>query len=450
MKKLRKLLLGVVASTALFISGPTIAEYATDTFSSTPQVVQKLVTADTITADEREFGTDTSKYQGPNAQKVKGSDTFSIAQIGGAVGNEIYDQWTYKTQVSTGIAMGLRMHTYIWMETGSNQMQTARMLNYHLPKIQTPKRSIVALDYEQGATSNVKANTDNVLYGMRRVRDAGYTPLLYTGKWFAKQYLDLDRILAEFPNCIWVASYPTSAINDQPLWPYFPSMPGVAMWQFSSTARYGGLDYNVDLLGVTKSGYRHGDAEKPITKPDAVKDGIVADNTPKKDIKSGYTVKVNFSAKTWSNGAGIPDWVKGNSYEVIQTSGNKVLLKDIMSWIDRANVEILSTAKQNSTQATASTYTVRSGDSLSAIAAKFGTTVGALQSANNIHNANLIYPGQILRVSGQATAQRTYTVRSGDNLSVIASRLGTTVGHLQSINGIRNANLIYPGQTLRY
>ncbi len=445
----KKILLGVVASAALFVSAP-LAENTIQNVSIAPPVVKKLVQTDHVKADEREFGTDTSKYQGPNAQKVKGSDTFSIAQIGGAVGNEIYDQWTYKTQISTGIAMGLRMHTYIWMETGSNQMQTARMLNYHLPKIQTPKRSIVALDYEQGATSNVKANTDNVLYGMRRVRDAGYTPLLYTGKWFAKQYLDLDRILAEFPNCIWVASYPTSAINDQPLWPYFPSMPGVAMWQFSSTARYGGLDYNVDLLGVTKNGYRHGDAEKPITKPDAVKDGIVADNTPKKDIKSGYTVKVNFSAKTWSNGAGIPNWVKGNSYEVIQTNGNKVLLGGIMSWIDRSNVEILSTAKQNNAQATASTYTVRSGDSLSAIAAKFGTTVGALQSANNIHNANLIYPGQILRVSGQATAQRTYTVRSGDNLSVIASRLGTTVGHLQSINGIRNANLIYPGQTLRY
>ena len=95
-------------------------------------------------------------------------------------------------------------------------------------------------------------------------------------------------------------------------------------------------------------------------------------------------------------------------------------------------------------------YTVRSGDSLSAIAARFGTTVGALQSANNIRNANLIYPGQVLRVSGQATAQRAYTVRSGDNLSVIASRLGTTVGHLQSTNGIRNVNLIYPGQSLRY
>lgn len=414
-----------------------------------PVAVQKIAQVDHVKADEREFGTDTSKYQGPNAQKVKGSDTFSIAQIGGAVGNEIYDQWTYRSQVSTGIAMGLRMHSYIWMETGSNQMQTARMLNYHLPKIQTPKHSIVALDYEQGATANVQANTNNVLYGLRRVRDAGYTPLLYTGKWFAKQYLDLDRILAEFPNCIWVASYPTSAINDQPLWPYFPSMPGVAMWQFSSTARYGGLDYNVDLLGVTKNGYRHGDAEKPITKPDAVKDGIVADNTPKKNITVGYNVKVNFSAKTWSTGQEIPAWVKGNSYEVIQTNGNKVLLGGIMSWIERSDVEILQTSTQAQT-ATSGTYVVQQGDSLSTIATRFGTTVSALQSANNIRNANLIYPGQVLRVNGQVTAQRTYTVRSGDNLSVIASRLGTTVAHLQSTNSIRNANLIYPGQTLRY
>lgn len=446
---MKKKILGVVATAALFLSGP-IAGNAMQNLEQAPAVMQKLAQADHVKADTREFGTDTSKHQGPNAQKAKASDTFSIAQVGGAVGNYLYDQWTYKTQISTGIAMGLRMHTYIWMETGSNKMQTARMLNYHLPKVQTPKRSIVALDYEQGATSNVQANTDNVLYGLRRVRDAGYTPLLYTGKWFAQQYLDLDRILAEFPNCIWVASYPTTAINDQPLWPYFPSMPGVAMWQFSSTARYGGLDYNVDLLGVTKNGYKRGDAEKPITKPDAVKDGIVADNTPKKDIKAGYTVKVNFGAKTWSTGQAIPDWVKGNSYEVIQTSGNKVLLKDIMSWIDRSNVEILATTKQNNAQATTGTYVVRTGDSLSAIASRFGTTVGALQTTNGIRNANLIYPGQVLKVGGQTTIMSVYTVRSGDNLSMIASRLGTTVVHLQSTNGIRNANLIYPGQNLRY
>lgn len=45
---------------------------------------------------------------------------------------------------------------------------------------------------------------------------------------------------------------------------------------------------------------------------------------------------------------------------------------------------------------------------------------------------------------------RSYQVRSGDTLGTIARKLGTTVSRLQSINGIRNVNLIYPGQTLRY
>ena len=445
----KKLLLGVAVTTTLFLTGP-IVDNATQNLDQVPATVQKIVQVDHVKADEREFGTDTAIYQGASAQKVQAIDTFSIAQVGGSVHGRLYDQWTYRSQISTGIAMRLRMHTYVWMETGGNAMQTANMLNYFLPKIQTPKGSIIALDYEDGAGPSAQANTDNVLYGMRRIRDAGYTPVLYSGKYYIANHLQLDRILSEFPNSLWIASYADMQVRTRPLWGYFPSMPGVAIWQFTSTGRAGGLDYNVDLLGITKKGYKHGDAERPVTKPEAVKEGIQADNTPKKDITTGYTVKVNFSAKTWSNGEGIPNWVKGNSYEVIQTNGNKVLLVGIMSWIDRSNVEILATAKQNAIQPATTTYTVRSGDSLSAIAAKFGTTVSALQSANNIHNANLIYPGQVLKVSGQATTSNTYTVRSGDNLSTIASRLGTTVAHLQSVNGIRNANLIYSGQNLKY
>ena len=445
----KKLLLGVAVTTTLFLTGP-IVDNATQNLDQVPATVQKIVQVDHVKADEREFGTDTAIYQGASAQKVQASDTFSIAQVGGSVHGRLYDQWTYRSQISTGIAMRLRMHTYVWMETGGNAMQTANMLNYFLPKIQTPKGSIIALDYEDGAGPSAQANTDNVLYGMRRIRDAGYTPVLYSGKYYIANHLQLDRILSEFPNSLWIASYADMQVRTRPLWGYFPSMPGVAIWQFTSTGRAGGLDYNVDLLGITQKGYKHGDAERPVTKPEAVKEGIQADNTPKKDITTGYTVKVNFSAKTWSNGEGIPNWVKGNSYEVIQTNGNKVLLVGIMSWIDRSNVEILATAKQNAIQPATTTYTVRSGDSLSAIAAKFGTTVSALQSANNIHNANLIYPGQVLKVSGQATTSNTYTVRSGDNLSTIASRLGTTVAHLQSVNGIRNANLIYSGQNLKY
>lgn len=49
-----------------------------------------------------------------------------------------------------------------------------------------------------------------------------------------------------------------------------------------------------------------------------------------------------------------------------------------------------------------------------------------------------------------APAARVYTVRPGDTLSGIASRLGTSWQHLAQVNGLRNPNLIYPGQKLRY
>ena len=71
-----------------------------------------------------------------------------------------------------------------------------------------------------------------------------------------------------------------------------------------------------------------------------------------------------------------------------------------------------------------------------------------LASLNGESINSVIYPGQVLRVSGSASvsSSRYYIVRNGDNLSSIAYRLGTSVYHLTSSNGIRNANLVYSGQ----
>jgi LysM repeat protein/GH25 family lysozyme M1 (1,4-beta-N-acetylmuramidase) len=118
-----------------------------------------------------------------------------------------------------------------------------------------------------------------------------------------------------------------------------------------------------------------------------------------------------------------------------------------------------STTKSNTSSNTV-TYTVKSGDTLSGIAAKYGTTTAKLQSTNNIKNANLISVGQKLVISGSTSttspnttssnsSKTYYTVRSGDSLSVIAYRYGTTTAKLQSLNGIRNANLITVGEVLR-
>lgn len=94
-------------------------------------------------------------------------------------------------------------------------------------------------------------------------------------------------------------------------------------------------------------------------------------------------------------------------------------------------------------------YTVKWGDTLSALAARYGTTVDAIVELNNIANPNLIYVGQRLIIqtnSSEAQREVIYTVVRGDTLSQIALRYGTTVSSIVALNNIPNPNLIYPGQ----
>lgn len=94
------------------------------------------------------------------------------------------------------------------------------------------------------------------------------------------------------------------------------------------------------------------------------------------------------------------------------------------------------------------TYTVQSGDTLSGIAAKFGTTYQTLAAINGIGDPNKIWAGQVLKVTGQASPQNTYYAQAGDTLSGIAAKFGTTVSALVQANGISNPNVIYVGQKI--
>ena len=95
-------------------------------------------------------------------------------------------------------------------------------------------------------------------------------------------------------------------------------------------------------------------------------------------------------------------------------------------------------------------YTVVAGDTLSAIAAHYGVTADAIVAANGIQNPNLIYTGQRLSIpiGGTVSTKHTYTVQSGDTLSGIAAKFGTTYQEIAAANGIADPNRIYPGQQL--
>lgn len=98
-------------------------------------------------------------------------------------------------------------------------------------------------------------------------------------------------------------------------------------------------------------------------------------------------------------------------------------------------------------------YTVVSGDTLSRIASRFGTTVAAIASANGLANPSFIRIGQVLAVpmagapAPAPAATTNHTVARGDTLSGIATTYGTTVAAIQSANGLRGT-LIRIGQSL--
>ncbi|HAP5578262.1 TPA: LysM peptidoglycan-binding domain-containing protein, partial [Enterococcus faecalis] len=219
------------------------------------------------------------------------------------------------------------------------------------------------------------------------------------------------------------------------------------IWQFTSAYIAGGLDGNVDLTGITDSGYT--DTNKPETDTPATDAGEEIEKIPNSDVKVGDTVKVKFNVDAWATGEAIPDWVKGNSYKVQEVTGSRVLLEGILSWISKGDIELLPDAATVPDKQPEATHVVQYGETLSSIAYQYGTNYQTLAALNGLTNPNLIYPGQVLKVNGSATSN-VYTVKYGDNLSSIAAKLGTNYQALATLNGLANPNLIYPGQTLNY
>ncbi len=95
------------------------------------------------------------------------------------------------------------------------------------------------------------------------------------------------------------------------------------------------------------------------------------------------------------------------------------------------------------------TYTVKSGDSLYIIANMHHTTITDLMRANNI-SSSTIYVGQVLTIpnDSQTPAATTYTVKSGDTLWIVANKFGLSISQLKSYNQLTHDSL-HIGQVLR-
>jgi LysM repeat protein len=108
--------------------------------------------------------------------------------------------------------------------------------------------------------------------------------------------------------------------------------------------------------------------------------------------------------------------------------------------------------------AAATSVVVKPGDTLSGIAKKYGVGVASIVKLNGLASANRIYVGQRLTLRGGSSAKAatttaasagTYTVVSGDTLSGIAAKRGMGLSSLLKANGLKSTSTIYPGQKLK-
>jgi LysM repeat protein len=104
-------------------------------------------------------------------------------------------------------------------------------------------------------------------------------------------------------------------------------------------------------------------------------------------------------------------------------------------------------------------YVVQSGDNLFRIGLRYGVTAQQIAAANNLSNVSQVYAGQRLIIPSAgaasapdyataAAAQSYYVVSSGENLYRVALRFGVSVQALASANNIPNVSQVYAGQRL--
>lgn len=168
-------------------------------------------------------------------------------------------------------------------------------------------------------------------------------------------------------------------------------------------------------------------------------------------IATKYRVSVN-QIKKWNN-------LKSNNIRVGQRlviyRGGKGPVSTASSSSSTTSKGSTTAASNGSSGSSASYHTVRSGDTLSGIATKYGTTVTRIKELNGL-TSNNIKVGQKLKVKAgssssapSASGSTTYIVKSGDSLySIAKSYPGVSANDIMEHNGMKSSS-IHPGMKLK-
>lgn len=354
-------------------------------------------------------GIDVSRYQGNiDWDQVKNAG-ISFAMIRGGYGQNNIDPYFHQNAGACqklGIPFGIYWFSYAYnvqmaAQEASYCISLAKQYKITWPLAYDLEYDTLRYAAQKGVTIGKTLATDMTAAFCRQIKAAGYIPMYYTNLDYYRTMFDTARL----PYDIWFAQYASA-----------PSITGMAMWQYTASGKVPGISGDCDKNYSYKD-YRSG-AAAPSPSPSLPSEYVVQPG----DTLSGIALRFGTTVSNLSSINNISDPNKIYAGQVLRLSGSPSSGQTL--------------------------YTVRSGDTLSGIAARFGTSYQVLAQINGISDPDKIYAGQQLRIP-QSSGARYYTIQKGDTLSGIAARFGTTVSSLQSLNGIQDPDRIYAGTRIR-
>lgn len=383
---------------------------------------------------QADVGFDAASYQGCyNAHAaVQSGARFSFIKLSQGTG---YVNPYAGCQLNASRNAGLRLGAYHFADVGglSPQSEADHFINVARANNLIGAGVIPVLDWEPAG--NLKAQVWWAKAWLDRVAAAwGAKPLIYMSASTISMANWTPVASADYG--LWVAGYPRGYAGERLRNP--GSVPySVAPWSFAAAWQYSSSGYVSGVGSAVDVDWFYGDAGTWAKYANAPISTVThpATSTPPSHVAPVQTTTTP-TGDANALATAVIQGLYGNQPQRQKLLGNRY--NEVMTIVNR---------RLNGAVTSSGSYVVRPGDYLSKVWPNSWRAIAAL---NGLRPPYTIYVGQRLRTTGAAAStQRRYTVRSGDTLGAIARRLGVPTG---AIHGYRsgNPNLIYPGEVLAY
>ena len=376
-------------------------------------------------------GIDVSKWQGYIDFSQVRQSGIKIVYIKASEGTGYVDPYfriNYEGAKENGLSIGF--YHYL---TARNE-EEALLEAEHFTNViagTTPDCKL-AMDFESFGNLNNEEINNLAFIFLKKVQElTGREMVIYSDTYNARNVFSYE-LASQYP--LWVAEYGVEIPQDNGKWNNWIG------FQYTDEGIINGIEGYVDRNKFTEQIFENSSSEK-IPEKDNTKTGENAGDTFIYIVKKGDTLST--IAKKYDTT--VDEIVALNNIK----NPNLIFVGQrlIINTINKQYSNIMGKKI---------VYRIQRGDTLSAIARRYGTTVNNLVRLNNIKNPNLIYAGTNILVNVENSIQNLnnykvnfrYRVKWGDTLSSIARRYGTTVNNLVKLNNIRNPNIIYVGQKI--